>query len=181
MANENNFNENSEDYDDNWVSKSSKKRQAHNLRDIGISIMNLSDSEFDRISFEDDDSLKNALLVARTMKPRSEELRREVLHIEALLRTRSDEDIERYKNCLVSISGIKVAGNAVTYNIEKLRDSLISGGIKAINDLVAQNVEIDRQKLRSLVSKAKKELENEGSDKKAYKELFQYLKNFSIK
>ncbi len=58
MANENNFNENSEDYDDNWVSKSSKKRQAHNLRDIGISIMNLSDSEFDRISFEDDDSLK---------------------------------------------------------------------------------------------------------------------------
>ena len=110
------------------------------------------------------------------MKPRSEELRREVLHVEALLRSRDEEEINNYREALVALSGVKVAGNATVHSLETIRNDLVAGGIAAINQLIATNTDLDRQKLRSLVSKAKKEIETNSIEKRAYKELFQYLK-----
>ena len=162
--------------EDNWVSRSSRKRDARALRDIGLSIIALSESEFERIPFGDDESLREACRNARKMKPRSEELRREVLHVEALLRSRDEEEINNYREALVALSGGKVAGNATVHSLETIRNDLVAGGIAAINQLIATNTDLDRQKLRSLVSKAKKEIETNSIEKRAYKELFQYLK-----
>ena len=146
--------------EDNWVSRSSRKRDARALRDIGLSIIALSESEFERIPFGDDESLREACRNARKMKPRSEELRREVLHVEALLRSRDEEEINNYREALVALSGVKVAGNATVHSLETIRNDLVAGGIAAINQLIATNTDLDRQKLRSLVSKAKKEIES---------------------
>lgn len=174
------------DEDDDWVSKSSIKRYGKHLRDIGAQIIALSQTEFDRIPFDDDDSLKVACIAARKMKPRTEELRRELLHIESLLRNREDY-ILKYENALKAIASTMVAGNATFHRLEETRNDLIEGGIAAINKLISDHLDLDldRQKLRTLVSKAKKELQEEKesgklSDKKAYKELFQYLKQIFI-
>lgn len=167
--------DNQMDEEDNWVSRSSRKRDARALREIGISIIALADSEFERIPFEND-TLREVCSKARKMKPRSEELRREILHIEAILRTEDEEQINRYKDALIAISGGKVAGNAIVYTLENIRNDLVNGDIKTINNLMSQYINLDRQKLRSLVSKAKKEMADENSEKRAYKELFHYLK-----
>ncbi len=163
--------------EDDWVSKSSVKRYGKHLRELGIKIVALSNSEFDRIPFEDDDTLKEACLTARKLKARSEELRRELLHIEALLRSREDF-IERYETALQNVRNDSLVGQTAFYELEETRRKLLQDGITAINDLIAQHKELDRQKLRSLVTKAQKEIADEtNQNKKAYKELFQYLKN----
>jgi|SRR5574344_13249 ribosome-associated protein len=166
-----------DDDDDNWVSKSSVKRYGKHLRDIGAQIIALSQSEFDRLPFDDDDSLKDVCLAARKMKPHSEELRRELLHIESLLRNREDY-IKQYEDALKAIASTMVAGNATFHRLEEIRTKLVDEGIPEINNLMSQHLELDRQKLRSLVSKAQKEMNDpeKNSDKKSYKELFKYLK-----
>lgn len=162
--------------DDGWVSKSSEKRHARHLREIGIAILELADSEFDRIPFGINDSLREAMLVARKLKPRSEELRRQILHVESLMRVASDEDVQLFENMLKAIKGAKVSENAQFHRLENLRDELIASGMERINSLTAENPSIDRQKLRSLVSRAQKEAEKENNDRRCYKELFQFLK-----
>jgi ribosome-associated protein len=175
ITNNNNFTETLEE--DDYVSKSAIKRYGKHLRELGKKIVELSQSEFERIPFEDDLSLKEACLQARKLKPSSEELRRELMHIEALLRKREDE-IARYEDALKSIGNLKVANNTAFYRLEELRTKLIENGISEINNLISQNRNLDRQKLRALVSKAQKELNNENDTaKKNYRELFQYLKN----
>src|SRR5574344_2130676 len=139
-----------DDDDDNWVSKSSVKRYGKHLRDIGAQIIALSHSE---------------------------ELRRELLHIESLLRNREDY-IKQYEDALKAIASTMVAGNATFHRLEEIRTKLVDEGIPEINNLMSQHLELDRQKLRSLVSKAQKEMNDpeKNSDKKSYKELFKYLK-----
>ena len=163
--------------DDDWVSKSSIKRYGKQLRELGRTIVFLPESEFNRVPFEDDLSLKEACLRARTMKEPSEELRRELMHIESLFRKREDE-VERYQNALKSIHGLSTPNNTGFHRLEELRTKLVTDGIKEINRLIGERKDLDRQKLRALVSKAQKELANEDDKAKvAYRELFQYLKN----
>jgi ribosome-associated protein len=162
--------------DDGWVSKSSEKRHARHLRDVAIEILALADSEFDRIPFGDNDSLREAMLVAKKLKPRSEELRRQILHIESLMRVASEDDVKLFENMLKAIKGAKVSENAQFHRLETLRDELIATGMEKINSLMSENPSIDRQKLRALVSKAQKEAEKENSDRRYYRELFQFLK-----
>lgn len=162
-------------YDDDWVSKSSIKRHAKDLRKLGEKLVSLSTTEFEQVPFEDDDSLKNACLIAKKLKPQSEEIRRQFLHIEALLRNR-EEDIPRYEQALQYIAGSNVAGNSQTYKIEQIRNKLINEGMKAINEIISSNPELDRNKLRSLVQKSKQELDTNDQNKKNYKELFKYLR-----
>ena len=69
-----------------------------------------------------------------------------------------------------------VAGNARMHKLEQLREKLIAQGDEAINELVAQFHDLDRQKLRQLVRQANKErLENKPPA--AFRELFQYLRD----
>ncbi len=163
------------DDEDDYISKSAIKRYGKQLRELGKKIVNLPESEFDQIPFDDDLSLKEACLVARKLKPASEELRRQLMHIEALFRKREDE-ISKYEDALNKIAHLKTA-NVETYRLEEIRKRLVTGDMTQINELIATNYELDRQKIRSLVSQAKKELANESdTQKRKYRELFQYLK-----
>ena len=177
LQDEINFNNQYDDYDDDWVSKSSIKRKAKNLRELGIKMYSLSLTEIEKLPFDDDITLKEACLNAKKLKPNSEELRRQNLYIEALLRKRED-DISKYENALKSIAGIHVSGNTTNYAIVNQRKKLIDNGIKEINALISQYPEMDRNKLRNLVKQAQKETSENKEEKKFFKELYQYLKLF---
>ena len=71
----------------------------------------------------------------------------------------------------------KVDPNAL--KLEKLREKLISGGIEVVNALCNLAAEIDRNKLRNLVKKAKEEaakIESEEVAKPNSRALFKYVK-----
>ncbi len=176
----NNFLENNEETDD-WVSRSSKKRHSHYLREIGKKIVALSDTEFSRINFGSYDSLKDACIVAKGLKPRSEELRRHLLHVESLMRSVDEETIKSFEETLEAIQSKLVAGNAELHRIEMMRDAIISEGMPAINKIMADHQEYDRQKLRSLMTKAQKELASDNPEKRYYRKLFKYLRDQEAK
>ena len=69
-----------------------------------------------------------------------------------------------------------VAGNARMHKLEQLREKLIADGDEAINALLGEYHELDRQKLRQLVRQAKKEREG-NKPPTAFRELFQYLRD----
>ena len=100
----NNFAQENEE-DDGWVSRSSRKRHSRSLREIGKQVVALAESELEKIPFGDHDSLREACFTARKMKPRSEELRREYLHIEALMRVLNDDEVSAISAALVRSSG----------------------------------------------------------------------------
>ena len=165
------------DADDGWVSRSSRKRHSHSLRDIGKKIVSLSESEFNRIPFGDHDSFREACLNAKRLKPRSEELRREFLHIESLMLTLDENEVAAINTALEAIQSKCVAGNAVFHKLEELRDNLIREGIPAINRLIGEHPEYDRQKLRNLTTKAQAEMGRPDGDRRFYRELFKYLRD----
>ncbi|WP_274967799.1 ribosome biogenesis factor YjgA [Succinimonas amylolytica] len=167
------------DTDDGWVSRSSRKRHSHQLRDIGKKLVSLSESEFNRIPFGDHDSFREACLHAKKLKPRSEELRREFLHIESLMRSLDESEVDAINTALEAIQSKCVAGNAAFHRLEELRDSLINEGMTAINRLIGEHPEYDRQKLRNLTTRARMEMEKPAGEKRFYRELFKYLRDGS--
>jgi ribosome-associated protein len=111
------------------------------------------------------------------MKPRSEELRREYLHIEALMRVLNDDEVSAISAALEAVKSKCVAGNAAFHKLEELRERLIREGMPEINRLIGEHPEYDRQKLRALTDKARKELESPDGDRRFYRELFKYLRD----
>ncbi|TMN32563.1 DUF615 domain-containing protein, partial [Pseudoalteromonas sp. S2755] len=59
--------------------------------------------------------------------------------------------------------------------IELIRDEVIAKGDSKINELLDKYPELERQKMRQMARQASKEVKAEKPGK-AYKELFQYLK-----
>lgn len=163
--------------DDGWVSRSSRKRHSRSLREIGKQIVALAESELEKIPFGDHDTLREACLYAKKLKPRSEELRREFLHIEALMRGLDDDEVSAINAALEAVKSKLVAGNAAFHKLEELRERLIREGMPEINRLIGEHPEYDRQKLRTLTDKARKELENPDGDRRFYRELFKYLRD----
>jgi ribosome-associated protein len=166
------------EYDD-WISKSQLKRESKELHALGVEITKLSESEFERLDFTDHDTFRNELVFARKIINNSqhEPYRRQMLHIERLLRNMDEEFVEKTRNAVDAIRNKKVVGNASFHRLEKMRDSLLGENSKeALDQIVAENNEIDRNKLRTLIKKAKKEIE-EGKPPASSKELFRYLRD----
>ncbi|NHX33399.1 DUF615 domain-containing protein, partial [Escherichia coli] len=66
----------------------------------------------------------------------------------------------------------------ILHKLEDLRTRLLDGGDEVIEDVVALFPQTDRQQLRALVRNAKKEREG-NKPPKAYRQIFQYLKDLS--
>lgn len=163
-----------QDEDDNWVSKSAIKRHGKYLREFGQKISNLSEAQIRKFPFENKE-ITNACLLAKKLKLNSEELRRQQLHIESLLR--NDPNLPKYEEAFNSTTFSSISNNLEIHKFEQLRNSLLENGMNEINKLTTEYPQINRQKLINLVNKAKNEIKKDISDKKNYKELFQFLKN----
>ena len=89
------------EYDD-WISKSQLKRESKELHALGVEITKLSESEFERLDFTDHDTFRNELIFARKIINNSqhEPYRRQMLHIERLLRNMDEEFVEKTRSAV---------------------------------------------------------------------------------
>ena len=165
------------EYDD-WISKSQLKRESKILHTLGEEIVCLSQTEFDRVDFTDHEDFRQELLLARKLKSNTqhEPYRREMLHVERLMRSMEEEFIARLRQDVDTIHGKKVAGNAAFHRLEKIRYDLLGENSKETLDaLMAQESGLDRNKIRMLIKKARKEAA-EGRPPAGSRELFRYLR-----
>lgn len=155
--------------DEHYISKSQAKRDVEELQKLGLKLLELSKTTLEKFTL--DEKLLDAILLAQTIRSHSGH-RRQVQLIGKLMR-HADADAIRLQ--LASYQHPVEVANAHFHKLEKWRDRLLAEGDSAIQELLAQYPELERNRLRQLVRNAKKESEQNKPPKSA-RLLFKYLK-----
>nr|WP_113865380.1 ribosome biogenesis factor YjgA [Brenneria salicis]NMN93152.1 ribosome-associated protein [Brenneria salicis ATCC 15712 = DSM 30166]RBP65232.1 ribosome-associated protein [Brenneria salicis ATCC 15712 = DSM 30166]RLM31729.1 hypothetical protein BHG07_04240 [Brenneria salicis ATCC 15712 = DSM 30166] len=164
--------DNNEDDDEIiWVSKSEIKRDAEALKALGAELVELGKNALEKIPLDDD--LRAAIELAQRIK--KEGRRRQLQLIGKLLRARDPEPIQAALDKLKNRHNQQVA---LFHKLELLRDRLVTEGDDAIPDILALCPHADRQQLRSLVRNAQKE-QAANKPPKSTRQIFQYLRELS--
>jgi len=169
MTNKLNNTENDESLDEEIISKSQRKRDATAAQDLGKNILSLSQDAQDSIALPE--SLEKALNDARRIKKNSA-LKRQLQYIGKLMRS---IDLEPIQAQYLKLTNHYDKDIKKLHHLEKWRDRLLAEGDKALEDLLNENPNADRQHLRQLVRQSAKESKLNKAPKSA-REIFKYLK-----
>lgn len=154
-------------------SKTEIKKEMHQLQDFAQSLVEMSKHQRSLIPLSED--LKDAMTVADKIKNKHEALRRHIRHIAKIL---VETDLEPIHQAIDVMDNKHQQATAKFDRLENLRDELIEQGNEAVEALLAESKNMDRQKLKQLVRHAAKEKKAEKLGKH-YRNLFAYLKENS--
>lgn len=158
-----------QDDEDDFISKSQLKREAHALTDLGSKLLALSVEQLAK--FDLPDNLLEAFKVAKNIKKHGA-LKRQKLYIGKLLRAIDSKPIEAKFEMLLSPHKEDVKQ---FHDVENWRDNIIDD-TKNINEFIAAYPSAQRQSL----TKLQRDSVNENSQisARAKRKLFLYIKEF---
>ncbi len=136
-------NEAPEDID--LVSKTQLKKESHEIQDLGKRLVALSSDQLGKIPL--DEPVLEAIALAHKIQNKRSALKRHYQFLGKLLRARNTQVIFTALTQLRLSSQVQVQRH---HRAEFWRDDIISRGIDAIEDYLAERVDADRQKLRQL-------------------------------
>lgn len=151
------------------ISKSQRKRDAEAAQQLGKDILGLSQEA--QNSMELPESLSKALDDARRIKKNSA-LKRQLQYIGKLMRS---IELEPIKEQYLKLTNHYDKDIKFLHTLEKWRDRLLTEGDKALEDLLNEAPNADRQHLRQLIRQSMKETQLNKPPKSA-REIFKYLK-----
>ncbi len=154
-----------------WVSKSEIKRDAEELKRLGAELVDLGKNSLDKIPL--DERLRTEVELAQRIK--KEGRRRQLQLIGKLLRS---IDVEPIRVALDKLNNRHNQQVALFHKLEMLRDRLIEQGDEAMGDVIALYPDADRQQLRSMIRNAQKEKAGSKPPKSA-RQIFQYLRELA--
>jgi len=155
--------------DDNWVSKSQRKRECDEVLELGEKMITLNKEELAQIQM--DDELRRSIEEAQRIKSNSA-LKRQKHFIAKVLRGLNDETLEAQVERVLHKHDIY---NADFKRMEKWRDSIIENGDRGISDFLDAYPQADRSHLRQLLRNAAKEKKN-NKPPAAYRQIFKYIR-----
>ncbi|HGM5490902.1 TPA: ribosome biogenesis factor YjgA [Serratia fonticola] len=164
-------NENEDDDEIIWVSKSEIKRDAEALKDLGTELVELGKNALERIPLDED--LRAAIELAQKIK--KEGRRRQIQLIGKMLRAR---DVEPIQTALDKLKNRHNQQVSLFHKLEALRDRLVAEGDDAIPSVLDLYPEADRQQLRALIRNAQKE-QAANKPPKSFRQIFQYLRDLA--
>lgn len=164
-------NEEEEDDEIIWVSKSEIKRDAEELKRLGAELVELGKNSLDKIPLDED--LRAAIELAQKIK--KEGRRRQMQLIGKMLRSRDEEPIRTALDKLKNRHNQQVA---LFHKLEVLRDRLVENGDDAVPEVLNLYPHADRQQLRAMIRNAQKEKAT-NKPPKAYRQIFQYLRELA--
>ncbi|QCT19623.1 ribosome-associated protein [Jejubacter calystegiae] len=163
--------ENDDDDEIIWVSKSEIKRDAEELKRLGAEMVDLGKNALDKIPL--DDELRDAIELAQRIK--KEGRRRQLQLIGKMLRSR---DVDPIRQALDKLKNRHNQQVALFHKLEALRDRLVDEGDEAMTEVLNLWPHADRQQLRTLIRNAKKE-KAANKPPKASRQIFQYLRELA--
>lgn len=172
MINDDDFPDHDEDDEfpeDEIISKSQLKREAEAAQQLGKDLLTLDPNALKTIDLPD--NLAKALDEARRIKKHGA-LKRQLQYIGKLMRS---IDIEPIKEEYLKITNHYGKDIKELHRLENWRDRLLSEGDKALEDLLSEAPNADRQHLRQLIRQSAKETKLNKPPKSA-REIFKYLK-----
>ena len=150
--------------EDDFISKTRRKREATELQDLGKELVKLSTEQLARIAMPE--SLREAVTECKRYN-KHEAIRRQMQYIGKLMRDIDPAPIAEQLNALHAPSRRQTA---LFHVAEKWRGELLADP-ENIARFAAEFPEADSAKLRDLVGKAKKERDAD-MPPKSYRELF---------
>lgn len=155
-------------------SKSELKRQMDELQKLGAQLVAEPRDRVKRVPMPED--VKDAILMCQTIT-NHEGRRRQLQFVGKKMRTLSEEEVAVIQRTIDSWKGASKAETAALHALERRREKLLTDD-KALTDLLTEHPQLDVQHLRTLIRNARKE-QAESKPPKAYRELFQILKDLS--
>ena len=157
-------------------SKSELKRQMDELQKLGAQLVAEPRDRVKRVPMPED--VRDAILMCQTIT-NHEGRRRQLQFVGKKMRTLSEEEVAVIQRTIDSWKGASKAETAALHALERRREKLLTDD-KALTDLLTEHPQLDVQHLRTLIRNARKE-QAESKPPKAYRELFQILKDLSKK
>jgi ribosome-associated protein len=155
--------------DPEFVSKTRKKREMHELQALGAALAELPEAQLSEMRL--DAQLLQAILEAKRIKSH-EAKRRQMQYIGRLMR---DVDPAPIRSRLAEIEGHGARATARHRRLETWRERLLADD-EALTAFAAEHPGADLQTLRASIRNARKE-QKEGKPPRAYRELFRILKD----
>ncbi len=155
--------------DDNYISKTQRKRDAEAAQELGLRLVKLNNSQLAGLPLPDE--LRRAIDDHKHINHNAA-LRRQMQYIGKLMR---NLDLQPIQHALEQLDGMHRESRALHHQIEQWRDRLISDGDNALEELVLQAPQADRHQLRQYIRNAVKE-QHENKPPKAARALFRYLR-----
>jgi ribosome-associated protein len=153
---------------DERPSKSQRKRDMHDLQELGRTLTSLSPANLRKLSL--DEPILNALLDAQRFK--NEALRRQLQYIGKLMRNVAPEPL---RAAIENINQVSREENKRFHDLEQWRNRLISDDKDAQAAFLLRYPHVDASILAELIHHAKHESEHPHSG--AGKKLFRYLRD----
>jgi ribosome-associated protein len=157
-------------------SKSELKRQSNELQKLGEQLVDAPRDRVKRVPMPDD--VRDVILETQTIT-NHEGRRRALQFVGKKMRTLDEEEVAAIQRAIDSWKGASKSETAALHALERRREKLLADD-KALTVLLEENPELDVQHLRTLIRNARKEVA-ESKPPKAYREIFQILKDLSKK
>ena len=158
------------DYDDrDEISKSQRKRDMHELKKLGVELLDFSDDALRQLMLPD--VLLDALRTARKIHANGAR-KRQLQYIGKLMQ---DIDAEPVRQAIEARDRQHATHTREFHQLETLREQLITDGDSALPLVLAQFPHADRQHLRKLVRQARNEQQTR-HPLRASRLLFRYLR-----
>ena len=152
-------------------SKSQRKRDMQQLRDLGEHLLAAPEERLLKLS---DANLVEAVLACKKIT-KGNARKRQLQYIGKLLRT---ADVDAVRELVDSMNAGKKAYAAKFHRLEQWREQLMAENSRAMEDVLAEFPDIDRQHINQLVRQSKRELEA-GKPPAAARKLYKYLHEIS--
>ncbi|OBT17428.1 hypothetical protein A9264_01310 [Vibrio sp. UCD-FRSSP16_10] len=154
-----------------WVSKTEMKQDMEALQKLGEELVALKPGVLDKFPLPE--SLAISIKDAQRFK--NEAKRRQLQYIGKVMR---QIEIEPIQAALDKYHNKHSQASAELHKLELLRDRVVAEGDAAIEEVLNQFPQADRQRLRQLARQANKE-KKASKPPKAYREIFQVLKGLN--
>ncbi len=163
------MNESSTENDTLEISKSQRKRDAHELLDLAKKLIAMPESRLKRMPMDDD--LREEVEFARRIRAHGAR-KRQLMTVGKMLRKRDTDELADTVNG-IDQKNRKV--NARFHHIEAWKNRLVEGNDQGLSELLDQSPGINVQTLRQLIRNAKKEVKL-GKPPAASRKLFKLLR-----
>jgi ribosome-associated protein len=153
---------------DDFVSKTRRKREMHELQALGAALVDLSEAHLARMSLPE--GLSSAVREARRLNSH-EAKRRQVQYIGRIMR---ELDAAPIRAQLAAVQGGSAEERARHQRLERWRARLLEDDA-ALTEFASAHPAGDLQQLRSLIRSARRE-QAEGRPPRAYREIYRVLR-----
>ncbi|WP_338767119.1 ribosome biogenesis factor YjgA [Massilia sp. METH4] len=157
-------------------SKTEMKRQSDALQALGLELVEQPRDRVKRVPMPED--VRDAILECQNIK-NHEGRRRQLQFVGKKMRTLTEEEVAVIQRTIEGWKGASKADTAALHALERRREKLLADD-QALTALLAEHQELDAQHLRTLIRNARKE-QAENKPPKAYREIFQILKELDTK